>query len=379
MTNFMNNKLNKLSQQSFFSILFFKLSKLNFLIIVSVIILGFVGTASLYSAAGGYWDPWAKNHLIRLIFGIFLMLILACLPYDIFFKLSVLSFVTGILCLLLVKFIGTGNVQRWITLGGINFQPSEAMKLALILILAKYFDHISRIELEKLKTYILPLFLIILPGFLVISQPDLGTGLTIILLGLAILFFVGISMKFVILCFILLASSIPFIWNQLYDYQKNRILVFLNPEADSLGSGYQIIQSKIAIGSGGFFGKGYLLGSQSRLNYLPEKHTDFIFTLISEELGFLGSISIILIFCILIASIMKISFRVKSLFSKIVTFGISFLLFLYLSLNIGMVCGLLPVVGAPLPLISYGGTSLLTVLIGIGIVLSINIHDKEPM
>ena len=375
----MNYKLNKFSEKSFGSKFFSKLSKLNFLIIASVILLGFVGVASLYSAAGGYWDPWAQNHLIRLIFGIFLMLILAFLPHDIFFKLSVLSFVIGILSLILVKFIGTGNVQRWITLGGINFQPSEAMKLALILILARYFDHISRIELYKLKTYVLPICLILLPGFLVISQPDLGTGLTIILLGLAILFFVGISIKFVILCFILLASSIPFIWNQLYDYQKDRILVFLNPEIDSLGSGYQIIQSKIAIGSGGFFGKGYLLGSQSRLNYLPEKHTDFIFTLISEELGFLGSISIILIFCVLIISIMKISFRVKSLFSKIVTFGIGFLLFLYLSLNIGMVCGLLPVVGAPLPLISYGGTSLLTMLIGLGIVLSISIHDKEVL
>ena len=373
----MNYKLNKFSEKSFSSKFFSKLSKLNFLIIASVILLGFVGVASLYSAAGGYWDPWAQNHLIRLIFGIFLMLILAFLPHDIFFKLSVLSFIIGILSLILVKFIGTGNVQRWITLGGINFQPSEAMKLALILILARYFDHISRIELYKLKTYVLPICFIMLPGFLVISQPDLGTGITIILLGLAILFFVGISIKFVILCFILLASSIPFIWNQLYDYQKDRILVFLNPEIDSLGSGYQIIQSKIAIGSGGFFGKGYLLGSQSRLNYLPEKHTDFIFTLISEEFGFLGSISIIFIFCVLIISIMKISFRVKSLFSKIVTFGIGFLLFLYLSLNIGMVCGLLPVVGAPLPLISYGGTSLLTVLIGLGIVLSISIHDKE--
>ena len=373
----MNYKFNKFSEKSFGSKFFSKLSKLNFLIIASVILLGFVGVASLYSAAGGYWDPWAQNHLIRLIFGIFLMLILAFLPHDIFFKLSVLSFIIGILSLILVKFIGTGNVQRWITLGGINFQPSEAMKLALILILARYFDHISRIELYKLKTYVLPICFILLPGFLVISQPDLGTGLTIILLGLAILFFVGISIKFVILCFILLASSIPFIWNQLYDYQKDRILVFLNPEIDSLGSGYQIIQSKIAIGSGGFFGKGYLLGSQSRLNYLPEKHTDFIFTLISEEFGFLGSISIIFIFCVLIISIMKISFRVKSLFSKIVTFGIGFLLFLYLSLNIGMVCGLLPVVGAPLPLISYGGTSLLTVLIGLGIVLSASIHDKE--
>ena len=375
----MNYKLKRFSEESFGSILFSKLFKLNLLIIISVILLGLVGVASLYSAAGGDWDPWARNHLIRLIFGIFLMLSLALLPHEIFFKLSVVSFIIGIMSLILVKFIGTGNVQRWISFGGMNFQPSEAMKIALILVLAKYFDHVSKIELDKLKSYILPLFLILLPGFLVISQPDLGTGLTIILLGLAILFFVGISMKFVILCFVLLASSVPFIWNQLYDYQKDRILVFLNPELDSLGSGYQIIQSKIAIGSGGIFGKGYLLGSQSRLNYLPEKHTDFIFTLISEELGFLGSILIILIFCILIVSIFKISFSVKSLFSKIITFGIGFLLFLYLSLNIGMVCGLLPVVGAPLPLISYGGTSLLTVLIGVGIVLSIDINDKEVL
>ncbi len=373
----MNYKSNKFYEERFGTLFFSKLSKLNFLIVISLIMLGLVGVASLYSAAGGNWDPWAKNHFIRLIFGIFLMLILAFLPHKIFFKLSVLSFFIGIFCLILVKFFGTGNVQRWITLGGMNFQPSEAMKIALILVLARYFNHVSKIELGKLKSYILPLFLIFLPGILVISQPDLGTGLTIILLGLAILFFVGISMKFVILCLIILASSVPFIWNQLYDYQKDRILVFLNPELDSLGSGYQIIQSKIAIGSGGIFGKGYLLGSQSRLNYLPEKHTDFIFTLISEELGFLGSIFIILIFCILIISIMKITFRVKTLFSKIVTFGVGFLLFLYLSLNIGMVCGLLPVVGAPLPLISYGGTSLLTVLIGVGIVLSINIHDKE--
>ena len=375
----MNYKLKTFSEESFGSIFFSKLFKLNLLIIISVILLGLVGVASLYSAAGGNWDPWARNHLIRLIFGIFLMISLAFMPHKFFLKLSVISFIIGILSLILVKFIGTGNVQRWITFGGMNFQPSEAMKIALILILAKYFDHVSRIELDKLKSYILPLFLILLPGFLVISQPDLGTGLTIILLGLAILFFVGISMKFVILCFVLLASSVPFIWNQLYDYQKDRILVFLNPELDSLGSGYQIIQSKIAIGSGGIFGKGYLLGSQSRLNYLPEKHTDFIFTLISEELGFLGSIIIILIFCILIVSIFKISFRVEDLFSKIITFGIGFLLFLYLSLNIGMVCGLLPVVGAPLPLISYGGTSLLTVLTGVGIVLSIDINYKEVL
>jgi len=373
----MKQNRNKFAEQTFGNIFLSKLLKLDWIIILCVILLGFVGVASLYSAAGGDWEPWAKNHLMRLIFGSLLMLILAFLPPNIFFKFSILSFFLGIITLVLVKFIGTGNVQRWITINGINFQPSEFMKLGLILILARYFDHVSRIELDKLTTYLVPIFLIFIPGFLVISQPDLGTGLTIILLGLAILFFVGISMKFVILCLLLFTFSVPLIWNQLYDYQKNRILVFLNPEIDSLGSGYQIIQSKIAIGSGGVFGKGYLLGSQSRLNYLPEKHTDFIFTLISEEFGFLGSISIILIFCILIISIMKICFKVETLFSKVVVFGIGFLLFLYLSLNIGMVCGLLPVVGAPLPLISYGGTSLLTVLIGIGIILSINMHDKK--
>ena len=373
----MRQNINKLSDKTFGNIILSKLYKLNWLIILCIIILGFVGVASLYSAAGGDWDPWAQKHLIRFIFGFLFMLLLALLPPSIFFNLSVVSFFLGILTLVLLKFIGTGNVQRWISIGGINFQPSEFMKLALILILAKYFDHISRIQLDKLITYLIPIILIILPGFLVISQPDLGTGMTIIILGLSILFFVGISMKFVILSLLLFASSVPLIWNQLYEYQKNRILVFLNPEIDSLGSGYQIIQSKIAIGSGGIFGKGYLLGSQSRLDYLPEKHTDFIFTLISEELGFFGSIFIILLFCILIISIMKISFRVDTLFSKIVVFGVGFLLFLYLSLNIGMVCGLLPVVGAPLPLISYGGTSLLTVLIGVGIVLSISIHDEK--
>ena len=367
----------KFSTDTYFKTFLLKLIKINWLIVFCLILLGLFGVASLYSAAGGSWYPWAENHLIRLIFGFFLMFVIVFLPSNIIFKYSVLSFFLGVLGLILVKFFGFGSVQRWITLGGMNIQPSEIMKLGLILMLARYFDHISKIQLEKLIPYLFPLLIILLPGILVISQPDLGTGLTIIILGLAILFYVGISLKFVILSLLILISSVPLIWQQLYNYQKNRILVFLNPEMDSLGSGYQIIQSKIAIGSGGLFGKGFLLGSQSRLNYLPEKHTDFIFTLISEEFGFLGSISIILVFCCLIASIMKITLNVKTLFSKVVVFGVSFLLFLYLTLNIGMVCGLLPVVGAPLPLISYGGTSLITVFIAVGIVLNMNINNKN--
>ena len=373
----MNYKSNKFSTDNPTNILLTKFLKINWVIVLCVVFLGLVGVAALYSAAGGNWNPWAKSHLTRLIIGVFLMFIITFIHPKFFYKLTLISFLLGLLSLVFVKFFGVGSVQRWITIGGLNVQPSELMKFALILMLARYFDQLPKINFNRLFSYVIPILYIIIPGLIVISQPDLGTGLTIIILGFAILFYVGVSLKFVFIFLLTFISSVPIIWQQLYNYQKNRILVFLNPEIDSLGSGYQIIQSKIAIGSGGLFGKGYLLGSQSRLNYLPEKHTDFIFTLISEELGFFGAMTIILIFCVLIASIVKISFTVDTLFSKVIVFGVGLLLFLYLTLNIGMVCGLLPVVGAPLPLISYGGTSLFTILISVGVVLSINVHKNE--
>ncbi|MDC0544000.1 rod shape-determining protein RodA [Alphaproteobacteria bacterium] len=373
----MNYKSNKFSTDNPTNILLTKFLKINWVIVLCVVFLGLVGVAALYSAAGGNWNPWAKSHLTRLIIGVFLMFIITFIHPKFFYKLTLISFLLGLLSLVFVNFFGVGSVQRWITIGGLNVQPSELMKFALILMLARYFDQLPKINFNRLFSYVIPILYIIIPGLIVISQPDLGTGLTIIILGFAILFYVGVSLKFVFIFLLTFISSVPIIWQQLYDYQKNRILVFLNPEIDSLGSGYQIIQSKIAIGSGGLFGKGYLLGSQSRLNYLPEKHTDFIFTLISEELGFFGAMTIILIFCVLIASIVKISFTVDTLFSKVIVFGVGLLIFLYLTLNIGMVCGLLPVVGAPLPLISYGGTSLFTILISVGVVLSINVHKNE--
>jgi rod shape determining protein RodA len=373
----MNYKSNRFSTDNPSNILLTKFLNINWLIVLCVVFLGLIGVAALYSAAGGNWNPWAKSHLIRLIIGVVLMFIIAFIHPKFFYKLTLISFLLGLLSLVFVKFFGVGSVQRWITIGGLNIQPSELMKFALILMLAKYFDQLSKINFDRLFSYVIPIIYIIIPGLIVISQPDLGTGLTLIILGFAILFYVGVSLKFVFIFLLTFISSVPIIWQQLYDYQKNRILVFLNPEMDSLGSGYQIIQSKIAIGSGGIFGKGYLLGSQSRLNYLPEKHTDFIFTLISEELGFFGAMIIILTFCVLIFSIAKISFSVETLFSKVIVFGVSLLIFLYLTLNIGMVCGLLPVVGAPLPLISYGGTALFTILISIGVVLSINVHKNE--
>ena len=373
----MNFKSNQFSTDSPTNILLAKFAKINWIIVLCVVFLGFIGVAALYSAAGGNWNPWAKSHLTRLMIGVVLMFIITFIHPKFFYKLTLISFLLGLLSLVFVKFFGVGTVQRWITIGGLNVQPSELMKFALILMLAKYFDQLSKNNFNRLFSYFIPIMYIIIPGLIVISQPDLVTGLTIIILGFALLFYVGVSLKFVFIFLLTFISSVPIIWQQLYDYQKNRILVFLNPEIDSLGSGYQIIQSKIAIGSGGLFGKGYLLGSQSRLDYLPEKHTDFIFTLISEELGFFGAMTIILIFCVLIASIVKISFTVDTLFSKVIVFGVGLLIFLYLTLNIGMVCGLLPVVGAPLPLISYGGTSLFTILISVGVVLSINVHKNE--
>jgi rod shape determining protein RodA len=373
----MNYRKNKFLKESFLNLFLSKLFRLNWVIVFCVFLLCLIGVAFLYSAAGGQWNPWAKSHLYRSIIGIGLMLLIALLPPKFYNNLSISCFILGLLSLLFVKFFGQGSVQRWISIGGFNFQPSEPIKLALILVLAKYFDNISKIDLQKVSTFLLPIIFILLPGIFVVTQPDLGTGLAIILLGIAILFYIGIPLKIVFLSFIVVISCVPIIWNQLYEYQKNRILVFLNPQSDSLGSGYQIIQSKIAIGSGGLFGKGYLLGSQSRLNYLPEKHTDFVFTLISEEMGFLGSLILIFLFCFLIALIMRISFIVDTVFAKIVVFGVGFLIFLYVALNIGMVCGLLPVVGAPLPLISHGGTSLITILIGIGLVLSMSVHNKR--
>ena len=295
----MNYKSNKFSTDNPTNILLTKFLKINWVIVLCVVFLGFIGVAALYSAAGGNWNPWAKSHLTRLIIGVVLMFIITFIHPKFFYKLTLISFLLGLLSLVFVKFFGVGSVQRWITIGGLNVQPSELMKFALILMLARYFDQLSKINFNRLFSYVIPILYIIIPGLIVISQPDLGTGLTIIILGFAILFYVGVSLKFVFIFLLTFISSVPIIWQQLYDYQKNRILVFLNPEIDSLGSGYQIIQSKIAIGSGGLFGKGYLLGSQSRLNYLPEKHTDFIFTLISEELGFFGAMTIILIFCVI--------------------------------------------------------------------------------
>ena len=278
--------------------------------------------------------------------------------------------------LIYVDFYGVGDVKRWIDLKFIFLQPSELTKIALILFLSKFFIDFP-MKKSGILFFIIPFVLVLLPTLLIMKQPDLGTGFMVLLLGGTIIFLAGLNWKILTFLIIGVLSSIPILWHQLYEYQKHRIIVFLNPQTDTLGSGYQIMQSKIAIGSGGLFGKGYLLGSQSRLEYLPEKHTDFVFTLIAEEMGLIGSLFVILLFILLIWLLIKNFFQEENFSYKLIIFGVSFLFFLYVSLNIGMVSGLIPVVGAPLPFISHGGTSLLTVFIGLGIVQSIRVNKDR--
>ncbi len=352
-----------------------KFFKLDWFLLLIVLLICTIGFGALYSAADGKMYPWAINHFYKSVLGFVVVIIISQLKTNFIFKNSYLLYAFCIICLIYVNFFGSGDVKRWMDLKLFFFQPSELTKISIILFLAKFFHDFPN-RSNNLLYYFIPFCIITIPTYMVINQPDLGTGFMLFLLGSILIFLNGLSFKIIFSIFFLILASIPFIWQSLYEYQKLRILVFLNPKLDSLGTGYQIMQSKIAIGSGGVFGKGFLLGSQSRLDFLPEKHTDFIFTLIAEEMGFLGSISVLCLFAILIFLLFRYFLEEKIFIRKFVIFGVSVLLFLYITLNIGMVSGLVPVVGAPLPFISHGGTSLLTAFIGIGLVQNIRVNSK---
>jgi rod shape determining protein RodA len=260
-----------------------------------------------------------------------------------------------------------------------NLQPSELMKIGLILFLAKYYHRVSIENINKLKFLFTPIVVLIAPVLLVITQPDLGTSLLIAAGGIIVAWLAGVRLKFFTFAFLIFIALLPIAISFLKPYQKARILTFLNPDRDPLGAGYQIIQSKIAIGSGGLFGKGFLNGSQSYLDYLPEKHTDFIFTLFSEEFGFFGSVSILLLYGIIISRIIKIGNITRSNFGKLYCYSFASAFFIYVTVNMGMVLGLLPIVGSPLPIMSYGGSSMMAIMLGLGIAMSCKIYKDTPV
>ena len=319
---------------------------------------------------------------MRAAFGVVLMITILVMPIRVIFQSSYVVYAGALIILLALQAIGFGQgATRWIAIGPLNFQPSEPAKLAVVLALARYFSERTPEQLNSFLTYI-PAFLIVaLPTALVLIQPDLGTSLMLAMGGLIVIFCAGIPFRYVGVLFLAVMASLPVLWANLYDYQKQRILTFFNPEDDLLGAGFQITQSKIALGSGGIFGKGFLMGSQSQLNYLPEKQTDFVFTMIGEEFGLIGNLVILGIYFIIFYSILRLSWRVQHRFGRLVCAGISGMLFLYVFVNVAMVTGLVPVVGVPLPLISYGGTAMLTVFIALGLVnsmaLSSDLEDED--
>jgi len=346
-------------------------------ILLLSVMLVVVGALALYSASEGSWQPWAGRHAIRGAVGIGIVFCMAFIDFKFLHRLSYVALVVVLLVLAVLLLIGSGpNVSRWLTIGGVSFQPSEPAKIAVILALARYFDSQPQDRMQSLIVYLPALAMIAVPFLLVLNQPDLGTALMLVLGGLSVVFAAGLPWRYVGGAIFVGVAAMPLLWTQLHDYQKSRVMTFLNPESDVLGAGYQITQSKIALGSGGLFGKGFLMGSQSQLDYLPEKQTDFVFTMIGEEFGLVGNLFILLLYLALSLSILRISYRVQSRFSQLTCMGLSMMLFFYVFVNVAMVSGLLPVVGAPLPLISYGGTSMLTVFVGLGIVTSILVHDR---
>ena len=359
-----------------------RLKNLNFSVIAIITLLAVIGFLMLYSAGGGPLFPWAFPQIVRFLVGFSLMLFIACTDLEWWFKKSYLLYGMTFLLLILVEVSGMVGMgaQRWLDLYLFKLQPSELLKISLVLVLSAHFHRYSSDDIYKPSQIIIPLLMIIFPAALILKQPDLGTTLLIVMIGLTLFFAAGVRLYYFIGLGITTLASIPLVWAFLLrDYQKNRVLTFLNPEKDPHGTGYHILQSKIAIGSGGLFGKGYFHGTQGYLNFLPEKQTDFIFTLFSEEFGLFGSLLILFLYVLLIIQCYKIILKNRSKFGQLVSVGIMMTIFIYVAINVSMVMGLVPVVGVPLPMVSYGGTSMLTLMIGFGLLLNTDVNYKTKV
>tara|TARA_B100000676_G_C17973537_1_gene784748 strand:+ start:55 stop:1194 length:1140 start_codon:yes stop_codon:yes gene_type:complete len=355
-----------------------RLRSINFFFLLIVILIFLFGVLSLYSVSGGEFNSLPVKHIERFLLGLIVFFIICSIDIKFFFKLAYPIFLLSLLFLIIVPFFGTetSGATRWIQIGGISLQPSEFIKFTLILALAKYFHSSTDERMIFIKKFILPLVIILIPVIIVASQPDLGTAVVIFIGGISIFWIIGLNYRYFITGGVMIFLSMPLLWQYLKDYQKERVFTFFNPERDPLGNGYHIMQSKIALGSGGVLGKGYLDGTQSHLNFLPEMHTDFIFTMFGEEFGFLGATALISLYAGLIFLSIKMSLQSRSDFGKYLSLGVSTVFFIYVFVNISMVTGLLPVVGVPLPLVSYGGSSMLAVMGGFGLLMNCYIHQK---
>ncbi|MBT3535280.1 MAG: rod shape-determining protein RodA [Rhodospirillaceae bacterium] len=354
-----------------------KLVQINWLLVILITLIAGVGFAMLYSAANGSIDPWASRQMIRFSAGLVLMLLIALVDVRSWLRHAYLIYVGALLLLIAVEVMGVVGMgaRRWVDLGLFQLQPSEVMKIALVLALARFYHGLPLEEVGRMRNLVFPVVLIMVPVALVMRQPDLGTAILLLATAMAILLLAGVRLwKFAVLFGTILAA-IPVAWRfMLHGYQKDRVLTYLNPERDPLGAGYHIMQSKIALGSGGLFGKGFMQGTQSHLAFLPERQTDFIFTMLAEEFGLIGCLGLLSLYILVIAYGYAIALRSQNQFGRLLAAGMITTFFLYVFINMAMVMGLIPVVGVPLPLVSYGGTSMMSLLIGFGLILSVYVH-----
>ncbi len=353
-----------------------KLRHISWGLILLLTLTACFGFAMLYSAANGSWDPWAARQMQRFGAGIVLMIIIALVDIRIWLRYAYVFYAIGLVLLGLVEIMGAigGGATRWIDLGLFRLQPSEVMKVALVLALARYFHGLTLEEVRRPLLILPPLVLVLVPAALMLRQPDLGTAVLVLVIGGALFLLAGVRLWMFVAALGAGVAMIPLGWPFLRGYQQERILTFLNPDRDPLGAGYHILQSKIALGSGGLAGKGFLGGTQSHLSFLPEMQTDFIFTMLAEEFGLIGGLVLLGLYLAILIYGYAISLRSTSQFGRLVGLGITTTFFVYVFINIAMVTGLIPVVGVPLPLVSYGGTALLSLMIGFGLLAGVYVH-----
>lgn len=356
-----------------------KLRRVHWPVLLTTGLLAVIGIAMLYSVAGGTFKPWAERHALRFLVVFVVVIAMALVRLDVWIKLAYPFYIVALGMLLLVPVIGVEvlGARRWIDIGPLSFQPSELMKLALVAALARYYMWLPPARVGQLRYVVPPLAMMIVPVLLTLKQPDLGSATIFLALGLALMFLAGVPIRYFAIGALLALAAMPVVWSGLHDYQRRRVEVFLDPGMDPLGAGYHITQSKIALGSGGVSGKGFMQGTQSQLDFVPEKHTDFIGAIIGEEWGLAGLLALMGVYTALILMMSVMAWRCEHRFARFLIAGSAMSFFIYVFVNLAMIAGLIPVVGIPLPLISYGGTAMTTLMIGLGLAMSGYVHGRD--
>lgn len=354
---------------------------LNWPLVLLIFTLGMIGIAMMISAGGGDVREFAFAQSARFAFAFVLMLLVAATPMRVLLQYAYVIYFVCVLALIVVDVIGHIGMgaQRWLKLGGFTIQPSEIMKLAVILALARYYHSLALEDIRRFASLIPPLLILAVPAVLVLRQPNLGTTVIMVATGGIMMFMAGVQWRYFIGVIVGGLASAPVAWHFLHDYQKRRVLTFLDPQQDPLGAGYNILQSMIAVGSGGLFGKGYMQGTQGQLNFLPEKQTDFIFTILAEEWGFIGSMALLVLYGLLMVAGLSIALSSRSGFGALVAAGVVAFIFMHVFINVAMVMGLLPVVGLPLPFLSFGGSIMFSTMLGMGLLLNADINRGQQV